>query len=226
MKTKKCNYCEEKIEYKEKDITVNKDYGRGIFCNLCGTFIEIQKKVPESTNLSYSRNRSSSRYRYRSSYSRQQKTRRYKTAGIFVAILFLPLLFWVNTTLLSEMTILPNPVSSNFQIISNNTGYDLSNEIPISIHVPKHGIDFNSTDDFYDKINFYIFIDSILAIKLHVDLRPFSYIWIELNPNNFHPNYTTEIGLYPGEGNRNFGFYIDYIGNGSEYFSFVEENKI
>lgn len=216
-KIKICPYCEEKIYYKEEDIDYIKDYGRGIFCNLCGTFIEISKQINGNVRLSnkYIRSNRAYRSRYKDKTTNRQKV---LMIAVLITIIFIIPYFWISY-------ISPIPYgtieqkTSTFQVFDNSTGYDISGEITISIYVPKDGVEFESKIDLYRMSNFYILINSEVAINLQVDIRPFSYIWFEINSNGSHPNYTTKFGLNSGGSNYLFCFYVCRIGNITNTYS-------
>jgi len=211
MKMKKrCKYCNGIVKIKKEEIKNIEGKGRGVLCDLCGAFISIPKKIDGNVRLS---NRGHIGRSWKSN-NYMRKKRRQKTAFLIVSIIGL---FVLTCYFFNNNFIYPRPVNneqpySDFLLICNSTGMDMSTEIKISILEPKIGIEFEDENDIRNHSNYQILIDSEFPVDIIIDLRSFDYILAEVNTNNY-PNYTHYYQIIYGGNNYNYVLWAKYIGD-------------
>ena len=198
---KKCKYCMTVVEFDKKSVKKQEDCGRGAFCPLCGSFISVP--LPKKKNPN---NEHRNGYYYKNYYKHKKQRTKNKLMFVYATIAII--------ITMTVVLIMPGPfmfnhdqIKSTFYVYDNSTSYDISTEILISIHVPKHGIEFESESDIHTLSNFYV-LNTKFATNLTINLGLFEYSWIEINPNNVHPNYTQKYGLVRDRTNRRFVFYL------------------
>lgn len=204
---KKCKYCGGIVKVNKDELVslepdnIFDDAGKGVYCDLCGSFIEVN--IPyRSTCSSYS----SSRRRYyarRRSIRTQQLSIAYTITGILFIIL-LPFLFYVSGGI---YPVLQEKTYSTFCLLDQETEYDVSKIVNSSIYAPKEDIEFNSTDDFYNLGNFYLLIDNKITDMIKVDLRGIDIFWISIDPLNVS-QYKPDYRILSAVENHNYNIYV------------------
>ncbi|KKN57643.1 hypothetical protein LCGC14_0560150 [marine sediment metagenome] len=206
MKKKICLYCDEEIYYKDGSASYIDNYGRGIFCVLCGAFIEVPEVYIKSVKTSVSR--SKSRYAYKRRKGRMIRV----VMIILVVILIIPISYLLIPYVGFEFEDTSRK-ESTFQLISNETGYDMSAEVRMSIWERKVNVKFEDEDDYNNHSSYQLLVYSEFPVNIMIDLRSFDYLEVEINTNDY-PNYTHYYYVIYGGINYNYVFWVKYIGNG------------
>jgi len=196
---KLCPYCNTEIEYKAKDIEYSDYNGRGICCKFCGEFIEIPRNYMKEYSTSA----------HKSQYLRSKRRRRkehYALAYGVLALLFILVAFYIFYV--PPWIASPEKLqNSTFIIFDNKTKTDISAEIKLSIYVSKEDIEFERELDICQLLNFEKVIDSVYASNVMVNLIPYEYVWVEINPDNENPIYNTDYGRLVSGMNYEYFFY-------------------
>lgn len=203
---KGCPYCRTIIKINKDEVEHIEYNGRGVICPWCGGFIEVPEKPW------YYENNSSSRTYGRTIIYR--KKRNVKIAILILLIIPIPIMIYLtfNTDIFGYMYIEHKEQEfSTFTIIDNVTSYDLSDKIKVSIYGSNNNL-LSKEEDIYSLENFNQLIDSEYAANISIDLRPFSYTWLQIISNDYRWGVRRHIDpnaefllLYTG---RNYNYWL------------------
>lgn len=177
---KKCKFCGTLVKC-NGNIEKDEEKGRGIYCDVCGGFIEVPKQINRNNGV-YSKYTGRS---WNKSCYRRKKERMQKITLIIALIMLIPMIFLIFNVYNNYITVPDYSLKySTFMVVDNETSYDISTTIKLSIYVSKDNISFDTEADLKNLTNFEKIINAIYAIDITVDFIVYKYIWVEINANN------------------------------------------
>jgi len=117
--------------------------------------------------------------------------------GVWLMLSYLPF---------SPFASVPSQDTSTFTLISSVDGEDVS-WVEIDVLVPKDDVEFEDYEDIFTRSNFEVEISSRDAEDVSIDLTPYSYIWIEIDPDG-ETVFENDFILLTGGSNYNYIFYV------------------
>jgi len=200
---KRCKNC--KTIVKCDNIEYHKDDGRGIYCDVCGGFISIPKQINGNVRISSSR-----RYvRGRRLSNRHNMITMYVIALIILVILTTGVFYYFGSDGIWYFE--PEEKGySTFILYDNNTHYDVSDEVEISILISENDVIFDDISDIHNLSNYEMNNNTLKASYMEIDIRHIEYLLVLIDPNNTSV-YISEYHSIVGGTNRIFCFYVNII---------------